>query len=76
MLLTKAIVYMIIIDRSPPSFLWWLSRTAANPVVFSDLVLLVSFFLDSGNVDIGAVEKSQQISNFSDDSVRVPLRQS
>ena len=32
--------------------------------------------LDSGNVDIVAVEESQQFSDFAADSVRVPLRQS
>ena len=32
-------------------------------------------FLDSGNVDIVAVDKSQQLSDFSADSVRVPLHQ-
>ena len=33
-------------------------------------------FLDSGNVDIVAEEESQQFSDFSADSVRVPLHQS
>ena len=33
-------------------------------------------FLDSDNVDIVAVEESQQFSNFIADSVRVPLHQS
>ena len=33
-------------------------------------------FLDSGNVDIVAVEESQQSSDFSADSVRVQLHQS
>ena len=33
-------------------------------------------FLDSGNVDIVAEEGSQQFSDFSADSVRVPLHQS
>ena len=32
-------------------------------------------FLDSGNVVIVAVEESQQFSDFSADSVRVPLYQ-
>ena len=32
--------------------------------------------LDSGNVDIVAVDESQQFSYFSTDSVRVPLQQS
>ena len=32
-------------------------------------------FLDSDNVDIVAVEESQQLSDFSADSVRVPLHQ-
>ena len=32
--------------------------------------------LDSGNVDIVAVEESQQFNDFSADSVRVPLHQS
>ena len=32
-------------------------------------------FLDSGNVDIVAVEESQQFSDLSADSVRVPLHQ-
>ena len=47
--------------------LWRSSHTAAHPVVFSGLVLLVSLF-DSGNVDIVAVEESQQVSDFSVDS--------
>ena len=33
-------------------------------------------FLDSDNVDIVAVEESQQFSDFSADSVRVQLQQS
>ena len=33
-------------------------------------------FLDSGNVDIVAVEECQQFNYFSADSVRVPLHQS
>ena len=33
-------------------------------------------FLDSGNVDIVAVEEGQQFSYFPADSVRVPLHQS
>ena len=33
-------------------------------------------FLDSGNVDIVAVEECHQFSDFSADSVRVPLHQS
>ena len=33
-------------------------------------------FFDSGNVDIVAMEKSQQFSYFSVESVRVPLHQS
>ena len=32
--------------------------------------------MDSGNVDIAAVEESQQFSNLAADSVRVPLHQS
>ena len=33
-------------------------------------------YLDSGNVDIVAVEESHQFSDFSADSVRSPLHQS
>ena len=77
MLSMKGIVSLISISRPPPLSLWRSSRTAAHPGVLSGLVLLVSFgFLDSGNVYIVAVEESQQFSDFSADSVHVPLRQS
>ena len=65
---------MISISRRPPLFLWRSSLTAAHTDVFSGLVLVVS--LVSGNVDIVAVEESQQFSDFATDSVRVPLHQS
>ena len=79
MLSTNFFVSLISISRQPPLFLWRSSRTAADPGVLGDLVLLVSFgFLDSDVdiVDIVAVEESQQFSYFSADSVRVPLHQS
>ena len=74
MLSTKGVMSLISISRLPPFFLWCSSCTAAHPSVFSGFVLLVS--LDSGNVAIVAVEESQQFSDFSADSVRVPLHQS
>ena len=74
MLSSKGIVSLINISRPPPLFLWRSSHTADHPGVFNGLVLLINFgFFQSGNVDIVAVEESQQFSDFSADSVRVPL---
>ena len=70
MLSTKRIVSLISINRPPPLFLWRSCRTATHHGVLSSLVLLVGF------VDIVAMEKSQQFSDFATDSVRFPLHQS
>ena len=72
MLSTKGIVSLISISRPPPLFLWRSSRTPScrfNRLKLDDQL----GFLDSGNVDIVAVEESHQFSDFSADSVRVPL---
>ena len=76
---------MISISRPSSLFLWLSIRTAVHPGVFSDLVIFLSLFhclvghldfLDSGTVDIVAVEESKKITDFAADFSRVSLHQS
>ena len=75
MLSTKGVVSLICIGR-PPLFMGG-GQVAQHPSWrFMRLRPVGQLgFLDSGNVDIVAVEESQQFCDFSADSARFPLHQ-
>ena len=69
---TKGIVSLISISWPPPFFLVAVKSHRCPSWSFQRLSLVGQLgFMDSGNVDIVAVVESQQISDFSADSVRI-----